>query len=206
MSRSSCSGGYSGSSFFGQVAVGSNQRTPPSLLSMLEDHGTPSATIGLHQKLDMLLAGNAEQRLSIETLKNENSDFKGQLKTLSDEINILKGVGNSRSQTGALKVKLPTVVSVSCCCCVLICHFCIVDKYTPWLSIFYNQATFRNLHQNYVREQQFKPSLRYIVIFVYAVCISDIPILLLFEHPYYNPCFMLIDIVLLKINSQKILS
>ena len=66
MARSANSDAFSGSRFFGQPIIDFEyQPTAPFSSSMLEDHRIPSsATSGLHQKLDRIIACNEEQKLA----------------------------------------------------------------------------------------------------------------------------------------------
>ena len=116
MARSANSGAFSGSRFFGQPIIDFEPQptTPPFYSTTLEDHRTPSsATSSLHQKLDRIIACNEEQKLAIETLKNENVALKQDLGTLSNDLRTLKE-SNARVNNGMkASMKLPTDVSVS---------------------------------------------------------------------------------------------
>ena len=80
------------------------------------DHGdtTPtSSTIGLHQKLDLLISGSSEQKLAIENLKAENIALKEKLLSVHDEMKALREIQASTAVVSQNKIKLPLIVSVS---------------------------------------------------------------------------------------------
>ena len=69
--------------------------------------------ITLHQKLDMLLSSNGEQKMSIEELKKENATLKQQLTSVSEDMKKLKETSASTRCAPRTNVKLPPAVSVS---------------------------------------------------------------------------------------------
>lgn len=71
-----------------------------------------SAMISLHQKLDQILSSNGEQKSAIEELKRESATLKEQLVSVREEIQMME---TRATPVVSAKMKLPPVVSVSCC-------------------------------------------------------------------------------------------
>jgi predicted nuclease with TOPRIM domain len=75
---------------------------------------TPNSSVGLHQKLDILISGNRDQRKAIDSLKAENETLRAQLETVVQDLSVLKEVQNTLPATiTRTKMKLPPAVSVS---------------------------------------------------------------------------------------------
>ena len=70
--------------------------------------------ITLHQKLDMLLSSNGEQKMEIEELKKENATLKQQLTSVySEDMKKLKETSASTRCVPRTDMKLPPAVQVS---------------------------------------------------------------------------------------------
>ena len=72
--------------------------------------------VSLHQKIDMILANNADQKAAIDDLKKENAGLKEQLDIVNSEFRALKEVNgpvNSVGNQGKIRSRLPPGVSVS---------------------------------------------------------------------------------------------
>ena len=117
----------------------------------LADLTPPSSLVGIHQKLDMVLATSADQMTAIEEIKHENSDLKEQLAIVNNELRVLKEV-NRAGTVSKTRTKLPTTVSVSL---PQIIEILLIES--KLLSL---QASVRALHSSYDRLMQFKSSAK----------------------------------------------
>ena len=108
------SGSFAGAAFYGGDYHTSSSQTPVRRSNeFINSDVTPpgSTLISLHQKIDMLLSSNGEQKMAIDELKKENATLKQQLTSVSEDMKKMKET--SFSSRPRAKVKLPPVVSVS---------------------------------------------------------------------------------------------
>ena len=115
--------GFRGAGFFRPSSTPSGNRsrlnTPSNPLNPafpLTDTTPPSSMVSLHQKIDMILANNADQKAAIDDLKKENAGLKEQLDIVNSEFRALKEVNgpvNSVGNQGKIRSRLPPGVSVS---------------------------------------------------------------------------------------------